>query len=303
MFGGLEKKHEIGPLSKEEIAQLPAVYYIPKSENNDKLSTQEADVEKIGESSAVNFTLSSSSSSSAALPSSEQKPDVTLGEQASTTQSTQTTLPGNDSSKETSQGSTTPSTPSASTTPSAPAPTNKQPHRRHNILRLFFKRRRAGTQGADASSRSGAGAGGDGIYVALKHPLHPLPDNLSSCPICLSDYEAPPLRTAPEEERNKALKELEILTLLPCGHTIHKDCLAPWLQTSGRCPVCQRAVRGDEEKNQKKSRLRLGRRRRQARQTPQQSTEPQENTNDAPTPTVVRTPVAAAPNMGHSATS
>ncbi|KAI0256101.1 hypothetical protein BJV78DRAFT_1169213 [Lactifluus subvellereus] len=37
------------------------------------------------------------------------------------------------------------------------------------------------------------------------------------------------------------------LRLLNCGHVFHKTCVDPWLlDVSGRCPVCQRPVRGDE---------------------------------------------------------
>lgn len=37
------------------------------------------------------------------------------------------------------------------------------------------------------------------------------------------------------------------LRLLKCGHVFHKICVDPWLlDVSGRCPVCQRPVRGSE---------------------------------------------------------
>jgi len=37
------------------------------------------------------------------------------------------------------------------------------------------------------------------------------------------------------------------LRLLKCGHAFHKTCVDPWLlDVSGRCPVCQRPVRGTE---------------------------------------------------------
>ncbi|KAH9176306.1 hypothetical protein EDB89DRAFT_1940390 [Lactarius sanguifluus] len=37
------------------------------------------------------------------------------------------------------------------------------------------------------------------------------------------------------------------LRLLKCGHVFHKTCVDPWLlDVSGRCPVCQRPVRGTE---------------------------------------------------------
>jgi uncharacterized Zn finger protein (UPF0148 family) len=164
-----------------------------------------------------------------------------------------------------------PLTPPSPVTTSDPkqAPLRRQRH----LLRLLFKRKRAATNAGEPSSP--AQRNPNGIYAPTKFPLHPLPDNLSSCPICLSDYEPPPLLTVPKEERDKALKELEPLTLLPCGHSIHKDCLAPWLQTSGRCPVCQRAVLGEEQENGKK-RHRIRRLRRRRRRRPETVQEEEE---------------------------
>ena len=213
-FGGLEKKHEIGPLTKEEIAKLPTVYYIPAPETAEK---SQATVPYEGGHA-------------------EKRSDSRTEDASS--------LPN----------------PAASSSQSPENATSK-PRRRH-LLRIFFKHKR-GSAGDDASNPAKGAA--NGLYVPTKYPLHPLPDNLSSCPICLSDYEPPPSAKSTPEERDKALKDLEPLSLLPCGHTIHKDCLAPWLQTSGRCPVCQRAVLGEEDGTQKKGRLRRLRRNRRLR--------------------------------------
>lgn len=215
-FGGLEKKHEIGPLTKEEIAKLPTVYYIPAPETTEK--------------------------SQGAAP--------TGGEHVE-----------KQSDSRTENTSTLPNT-VASASQSPENSSSSKPRRRH-LLRILFKRKRRSA--SDASPKNAAKGAFNGLYVPTKYPLHPLPDNLSSCPICLSDYEPPPSANSSPEERDKALKELEPLSLLPCGHTIHKDCLAPWLHTSGRCPVCQRAVLGDEDGMQKKGRLRRMRRNRRLR--------------------------------------
>ncbi|KAK9893966.1 hypothetical protein P389DRAFT_147543 [Cystobasidium minutum MCA 4210] len=225
LFGGLEKKHEIGPLTKEDIARLPTVYYIPAAaEQTEKTAAGAGGAEHAAEKPAASTTEQATSS-----PTSDHS-----------------SLPG----KGADQGNVN------------VEKAVHRPRRRRQLVRLFFKRKRATTSSGDALSQAEAGQATKGPYVPTKYPLHPLPDNLSSCPICLCDYEPPPLLTAPSEAREAALEDLEPLTLLPCGHSIHKDCLAPWLQTSGRCPVCQRAVLGEGEGQQKKGRLRLRRRRR-----------------------------------------
>ena len=203
MFGGLEKKHEIGPLGKEEIAKLPVVLYIPSPETKEKESTG-----------------------------SGEKPANDKQENQSSQEALPTTTAMRKADKE--------------TPPSQASLPTRRPRR---FLRLLFKRHRE-TKSSDAPHAS------NGIYVSTPHPLHPLPDNLSSCPICLGDYEPPPLLTAAPEEQRKGLAALEPLNLLPCQHAIHKDCLAPWLQTSGRCPVCQRAILESKEDKAKETRSR-----------------------------------------------
>lgn len=213
-------------MTKEEIATLPTVYYIPAPEQQEKTSSSAAGT----------------------------APESGTAEKPSESRTDHVAEPGNIPAGQ-------------SETKTADDKAAPKPRRRRHLVRILFKRKRGATPAGDALSKAEAGqATSNGLYVPTKYPLHPLPDNLSSCPICLSDYEPPPLLTAPPEERDKALEELEPLTLLPCGHSIHKDCLAPWLQTSGRCPVCQRAVLGEGEGQQKKSRLRLRRRRRRRQQ-------------------------------------
>lgn len=245
LFGGLEKKHEIGPLTKEEIAKLPVVYYIPAPEATDK---EPASTPKPGEGH------------------SEKPSDIRTDHAA-------------------------PSEPASASQGDLKTPIKSK--RRRHLLRILFKRKR-GARNTNDMSKAEEGTS-NGVYAPTKYPLHPLPDNLSSCPICLSDYEPPPLLTAPPEERVKALKELEPLTLLPCGHSIHKDCLAPWLQTSGRCPVCQRAVLGEEGGKQKKTRLGLRRRRRRQQQRQTANVEEDlERGSSAPLDTPAATAASAA---------
>ncbi|CBQ73372.1 conserved hypothetical protein [Sporisorium reilianum SRZ2] len=72
----------------------------------------------------------------------------------------------------------------------------------------------------------------------LKYPLHPLPAHRATCPICLCDFEEPQPHAEPEPEP---------LRLLACGHVLHRSCVDQWFTSvSGRCPVCQRAVIGDD---------------------------------------------------------
>ena len=50
----------------------------------------------------------------------------------------------------------------------------------------------------------------------------------ASCAICMCDYE-----------------EGESLSLLPCSHTFHQECVSRWLCSKPHCPVCMRDVRED----------------------------------------------------------
>lgn len=199
--GNYEKKHEIGPLSKEEIAKLPVVVYVPAPA---EVTTDDVDEKTTNASKAA--------SSSPATPTGPQQV-------------------------------------SASTAPS----NAKGTYKKHSKLQRLFTGRKAKKAEGSTFGKT-ASHGGSSIYVATPFRQHPLPDNLSSCPICLCDFEPPPLLTASAEEQKEGLANLEQLNLLPCRHAIHKDCLAPWLQTSGRCPVCQQAILPVKQAEGKKGR-------------------------------------------------
>lgn len=171
LFGGLEKKHEIGPLTKEEIAKLPVVLYVPKPEEEG--TSKASDIEQGKSASATNAD-------------GDAKAEEQRTEQS----------------------------PAYSAHPPAPSTgTTKRPRRRQ-VLRLFFRRNR----GKNVSSSESASSNGE--YIDTPYPLYPLPENLSSCPICLCDYDPPPLRSAPAEEQT--IENLEPLNLLPCKHALHK---------------------------------------------------------------------------------
>lgn len=46
-----------------------------------------------------------------------------------------------------------------------------------------------------------------------------------NCPICLEDFEAK-----------------EVVTVTPCKHMFHEDCIVPWIKNQGKCPVCRYAI-------------------------------------------------------------
>ncbi|KLT39629.1 hypothetical protein CC85DRAFT_184338 [Cutaneotrichosporon oleaginosum] len=45
------------------------------------------------------------------------------------------------------------------------------------------------------------------------------------CPVCMDDFKV----------GDAAMK-------IPCGHEFHPDCLTPWLETNGSCPVCRHSL-------------------------------------------------------------
>ncbi|KAL1407366.1 hypothetical protein Q8F55_006788 [Vanrija albida] len=53
------------------------------------------------------------------------------------------------------------------------------------------------------------------------------------CPVCKDDY------TIGEE-----------VIRIPCGHIFHPDCLVPWLEVNGSCPVCRASLVSEEDGNQ-----------------------------------------------------
>jgi len=53
-------------------------------------------------------------------------------------------------------------------------------------------------------------------------------DENNSCVICLNDYE-----------------DHEIITLLPCGHFFHQQCIILWLKDHNSCPMCRQDIPDD----------------------------------------------------------
>lgn len=50
-------------------------------------------------------------------------------------------------------------------------------------------------------------------------------DEGRNCAICLDDFEA-----------------REVVTVTPCNHMFHQDCIVPWVKSNGQCPVCRFAL-------------------------------------------------------------
>ncbi|XP_019158888.1 PREDICTED: RING finger protein 44-like [Ipomoea nil] len=50
-------------------------------------------------------------------------------------------------------------------------------------------------------------------------------ENWKRCAVCLEDFEA-----------------REVVTLTPCNHMFHEDCIVPWVKNHGLCPVCRFAI-------------------------------------------------------------
>ena len=49
--------------------------------------------------------------------------------------------------------------------------------------------------------------------------------NTPSCSLCLLDFELS-----------------EGVTMLPCSHIFHKDCVTPWVEKSCSCPICRSEI-------------------------------------------------------------
>ena len=147
-FGVGQKKHDVGPLSKEDIAQLPIVHYIPQDDDAPEPSAPVVG----GEESAPKVD-----SEVAVVP--EQSPPAE---------------PAN----------TQPLTPSPTSASNRDRTSTRRKQSRR-FARLFWSnsRRRRDTNGHSKGTE--AGGPNDGRYVATVYPLHALPANLSTCPICL----------------------------------------------------------------------------------------------------------------------
>lgn len=61
------------------------------------------------------------------------------------------------------------------------------------------------------------------------------------------DDDDPPEVIPTEEQQDE-------LMMMPCKHLFHLDCLLPWLQTNGTCPVCRVSLQTDQDKNKDKQR-------------------------------------------------
>lgn len=135
----------------------------------------------------------------------------------------------------------------------------RPPRWRVAMKRVLPHRRRQKRNDADANAQPTDAQG-----KKLKYPLYPLPSHRSTCPICLVDYETPgsssseglndgeATDTQGGQDGDKPSSEKQdedqlVLRVLPCNHVLHRHCVDEWLTTvSGRCPVCQRPVLGDE---------------------------------------------------------
>ncbi|CAO1629252.1 unnamed protein product [Jaminaea pallidilutea] len=136
----------------------------------------------------------------------------------------------------------------------------RPPRWRIAMKRVLPHRRRQKANDADANAQPTDAQG-----KKLKYPLYPLPSHRSTCPICLVDYETPgsssseglndggATDTQGGQDGDKPSSEKQdedqlVLRVLPCNHVLHRHCVDEWLTTvSGRCPVCQRPVLGEEE--------------------------------------------------------
>ncbi|KAL3636808.1 hypothetical protein CASFOL_019107 [Castilleja foliolosa] len=47
-------------------------------------------------------------------------------------------------------------------------------------------------------------------------------DGTKRCAVCLDDFESK-----------------QFVTITPCNHMFHEDCIVPWVKSQGKCPVCR----------------------------------------------------------------
>lgn len=66
------------------------------------------------------------------------------------------------------------------------------------------------------------------LYERMEHVTNSQPTMAqlqNVCSICLTDFES-----------------TSEVSSLPCQHIFHQDCLTPWLERSGSCPVCRESL-------------------------------------------------------------
>jgi hypothetical protein len=144
-FGVGQKKHDIGPLSDSDICKIPLVLFIPSDPEEQNVNL---DPKADADSPATSATPTLGSS--------------TCG----------------DPKEETS-----PPLPPLSPVSSRATQTYRRTKRRR-LWRLFFPLKRLSKDKSSHAS-SADSSGPAAIYVPTPYPLHPLPPNQSTCPICL----------------------------------------------------------------------------------------------------------------------
>ncbi|KAJ0628950.1 putative transcription factor C2H2 family [Helianthus annuus] len=56
-----------------------------------------------------------------------------------------------------------------------------------------------------------------------------------SCVVCLDDFEP-----------------REMVTLTPCNHMFHENCIVPWVKSHGQCPVCRFVISERNNENERR---------------------------------------------------
>lgn len=79
---------------------------------------------------------------------------------------------------------------------------NPTPKRMIQRINLYYRENGAGTRSTDRRKE--------------------LDDDGKRCAICLDDFEP-----------------REAVTLTPCDHMFHEECIVPWVKSHGQCPVCR----------------------------------------------------------------